>query len=101
MDAHILAFPYTALSVSILARFIFFILLYKNKSTNSYSLAFCILNMGSSSLWVYYSVYQKDLAMLVRSSTEIVLLAASSGYILYNKWQKSLRVAPDQPAPVV
>jgi uncharacterized protein with PQ loop repeat len=86
MDKTILeSFPYTAISVSILARFIFLYLLYKNKSTNSYSLAFCIMNIGSSSLWIVYSLYQDDNAMFYRSLTEISLLSVSSVYIVYNK----------------
>ena len=35
--------PYTATSISVVGRFIFMFLLYKNKSTNSLSLLFCIL----------------------------------------------------------
>ena len=72
MDSNsLLAFPYTAITVSILARFIFFYLLYKNKSQNSYSLAFCVLNIGSSSLWVVYSLRMGDFAMVARSGVEI------------------------------
>ena len=37
--------PYTATSISVLGRFIFMFLLYKNKSTNSLSLLFCILHL--------------------------------------------------------
>jgi uncharacterized protein with PQ loop repeat len=90
----LLAFPYTAISVSILARFIFFYLLYKNKSQNSYSLAFCILNIGSSSLWVIYSINQNDMAMVARSGVEIGLLFLSSAYILRNKWKASRTILP-------
>ena len=77
--------PYTATSISIIARFIFMFLLYKNKSTNSLSLLFCILNIFSSSMWLYYSVNMNDLPMTVRSSTEISLLIISSIYIIINK----------------
>lgn len=97
MNDVLLAFPYTAITISILARFIFFYLLYKNKSQNSYSLAFCVLNIGSSSLWVFYSLYQGDHAMVIRSGVEIGLLVVSSAYILRNKW-KALRTI--QPAPL-
>jgi lipid-A-disaccharide synthase-like uncharacterized protein len=86
------AFPYTAISVSILARFIFLYLLYKNKSRNNYSLVFCLLNIGSSSLWLVYSIYQHDMAMISRSGTEIALLAVSTIYIIRNKFH-------DQVAP--
>lgn len=92
MDAVYL--PYSALSISILARFIFFFLLYKNKSTNSYSLTFCVLNIGSSTLWVFYSLNQKDVAMLVRSGVEIGLLLASSTYIVYNKIKARRTIQP-------
>jgi lipid-A-disaccharide synthase-like uncharacterized protein len=77
--------PYTATSLSVIGRFIFMYLLYKNKSTNSLSLLFCILSICSSSMWVYYSVQSKDMPMIVRSSTEITLLSLSSIYIIRNK----------------
>jgi hypothetical protein len=88
------SFPYTAISVSIFARFIFLYLLYKNKSTNNYSLAFCVMNIGSSSLWLIYSNYLNDTAMMYRSGTEISLLAVSCFYILYNKIKTRRQVLP-------
>jgi uncharacterized protein with PQ loop repeat len=78
-------FPYTATSVSVIARCIFMYLLYKNKSTNSLSLTFCFLNICSSSMWIYYSINMNDLPMIVRSSTELSLLSLSSIYIIHNK----------------
>lgn len=77
--------PYTATSVSVVGRFIFMFLLYKNKSTNSLSLTFCILSIFSSSMWIYYSVQLNDLPMILRSSIEIALLTISSIYIIRNK----------------
>jgi lipid-A-disaccharide synthase-like uncharacterized protein len=77
--------PYTATSLSVVGRFIFMFLLYKNKSTNSLSLLFCILNIFSSSMWIYYSVKKNDTPMVLRSSTEISLLTISSIYIIRNK----------------
>jgi uncharacterized protein with PQ loop repeat len=77
--------PYTATSLSVVGRFIFMFLLYKNKSTNSLSLLFCILNIFSSSMWVYYSTVNNDRPMIVRSSAEITLLTCSSIYIIRNK----------------
>lgn len=77
--------PYTAISLSVVGRFIFIYLLYKNKSTNSLSLLFCILNICSSSMWIYYSVQTQDVPMIFRSSTEISLLVISSIYIIRNK----------------
>ena len=86
MSIHNLKFlPYSATSLSIVARLIFMFLLYKNKSTNSLSLLFCLLNMASSSMWIYYSVYMDDLPMIVRSSAELSLLSLSSVYIIRNK----------------
>uniref|UniRef100_A0A6C0JMT9 Sugar transporter SWEET1 n=1 Tax=viral metagenome TaxID=1070528 RepID=A0A6C0JMT9_9ZZZZ len=86
MSIHDLKFlPYSATSLSIVARLIFMFLLYKNKSTNSLSLLFCLLNMASSSMWIYYSVYMDDLPMIVRSSAELSLLSLSSVYIIRNK----------------
>lgn len=77
--------PYTATSISVIGRFIFMFLLYKNKSTNSLSLLFCILSICSSSMWMYYSIQMDDLPMIFRSSIEITLLTISSIYIIRNK----------------
>jgi len=79
------AIPYTATSLSVIGRFIFMFLLFKNKSTNSLSLLFCILNIFSSSMWIYYSVKLNDTPMIIRSSSEISLLTISSIYIIRNK----------------
>jgi uncharacterized protein with PQ loop repeat len=79
--------PYTATSISIVSRGIFMFLLYKNKSTNSLSLLFCILSISSSCMWIYYSLSNNDTPMIVRSSTEITLLAISAIYIIKNKYQ--------------
>jgi hypothetical protein len=81
--------PYTATSISIIARFIFMFLLYKNKSTNIFSLIFCILNIFSSSMWIYYSVQMNDTPMITRSSTEFILLFISAIYIIRNKCYQS------------
>lgn len=77
--------PYTATSISVLGRCIFMFLLYKNKSTNTLSLTFCILNICSSGMWTYYSVKSDDLPMVVRSGFEILLLLVSALYIVRNK----------------
>lgn len=84
-DSDLSFLPYTATSISVLGRCIFMSLLYKNKSTNSLSLLFCILSISSSSMWVYYSVKNQDLPMIIRSSTEISLLTISAIYIIRNK----------------
>lgn len=78
--------PYTATSLSVLGRFIFMYLLYKNKSTNSLSLLFCFLSIISSSMWIYYSVQMNDTPLVMRSSTEITLLFLSALYIMKNKF---------------
>lgn len=93
-DVVVQSFPYTAITVSILARFIFLYLLYKNKSTNSYSLIFCIMNIGSSTLWIAYSLYKSDTAMIYRSATEIGLLSISAAYIVVNKVRGRRAVLP-------
>lgn len=77
--------PYTATSLSVIGRFIFMYLLYKNKSKNSLSLTFCILSIFSSSMWIYYSINVNDIPMIVRSSTELSLLSISTFYIIRNK----------------
>ena len=87
--------PYTATSLSVVGRFIFMFLLYKNKSTNSLSLIFCILSIFSSGMWIYYSVQSSDTPMIVRSSVEISLLSLSAIYIIRNKvkqYYESLRI---------
>lgn len=78
--------PYTATSLSVVGRLIFMFLLYRNKSTNSLSLIFCVLSIFSSSMWIYYSVFTNDIPMIVRSSTELTLITISSMYIIRNKW---------------
>jgi uncharacterized protein with PQ loop repeat len=77
--------PYTAISLSVIGRLIFMFLLYRNRSTNSLSLLFCLLNICSSSMWIYYSVQTNDIPMISRSSTEITLLFISAVYIIRNK----------------
>jgi uncharacterized protein with PQ loop repeat len=84
-DSDLKIIPYTATSLSVVGRFIFMFLLYKNKSTNSLSLLFCILSICSSSMWMYYSIQLNDLPMILRSSIEITLLTISSIYIIRNK----------------
>lgn len=74
--------PYTATSLSIIGRFLFMFLLYRNKSTNSISLLFCCLSICSSGMWIYYSTMLNDTPMIVRSSTEISLLTISAIYII-------------------
>jgi len=84
-DSELQIIPYTATSISVVGRFIFMFLLYKNKSTNSLSLFFCILSICSSSMWIYYSIQLNDLPMIFRSSIEITLLTLSAIYIIRNK----------------
>ena len=85
-DTELRIIPYTATSLSVVGRFIFMYLLYKNKSTNSLSLLFCMLSIISSCMWVYYSIQQSDMPMILRSSIEISLLTISSLYIIRNKY---------------
>jgi uncharacterized protein with PQ loop repeat len=77
--------PYTATSLSVVGRFIFMFIIYKNKSTNSLSLLFCILSIFSSSMWLYYSIISNDKPLIMRSTSEITLLTLSSIYIIRNK----------------
>lgn len=83
--------PYTATSISVVSRFIFMFLLYKNKSTNSLSLLFCVLSISSSNMWLYYSIMNEDTPMITRSSLEIFLLTISSIYIIKNKITTSIQ----------
>jgi uncharacterized protein with PQ loop repeat len=93
-DEDLKILPYTATSVSIIGRFLFMFLLYKNKSTNTISLTFCILSISSSAMWIYYSIMLNDIPMIVRSSTEITLLTISAIYIIRNKMQISNQILP-------
>ena len=92
MDSEMKVIPYTATSLAVLGRFIFMFLLWKNKSTNSLSLLFCLLSICSSGMWIYYSISKAETPMLVRSIVEIVLLSISSGYIIYNKVHEYKRI---------
>ena len=89
MDAavttNLLILPYTAVSVSIVARFIFMYLLYTKRSTNVYSLSFCYLSIISSSLWIPYGIIVDDVPIIIRSGVEILLLSTSAIYILRNR----------------
>ena len=77
--------PYTATTLAVIGRIIFMYLLWKNKSTNIYSLIFCLLGIGSSSMWIYYSIETQQTPMLVRSGTEVLLLGVSAMYIKKNR----------------
>lgn len=92
MDAEMKVIPYTATTLAVVGRFIFMFLLWKNKSTNSLSLLFCLLSICSSGMWIYYSVSKSEVPMLVRSIIEIALLSVSSGYIVYNKVRERRRL---------
>jgi uncharacterized protein with PQ loop repeat len=77
--------PYTAVSFSIVARFIFMYLLYTKRSTNIYSLTFCCLSVISSSIWIPYGILVNDTPIIVRSGVEILLLSLSGIYIIRNR----------------
>ena len=81
----LIVLPYTAVSFSIIARFIFMYLLYTKKSTNIYSLTFCYLSVLSSSLWIPYGVIMEDTPIIIRSGVEILLLSISAVYITRNR----------------
>jgi uncharacterized protein with PQ loop repeat len=90
--------PYTATSISVIARLIFMYLLYTKKSTNNFSLIFCVLSIISSSMWSYYSIEVDDLPMIIRSSIEISLLSISAIYIIRNKliiYRNEIQVVPN------
>ena len=95
MNNNLQIIPYTAISLSISGRFIFMFLLYKNKSTNVLSLIFCMLSITSSGMWIYYSINNNDLPMIVRSSTEITLLSISAIYIIRNRVIEYYKILPE------
>jgi hypothetical protein len=80
---------YTATSISILGRLVFMSLLYSKKSTNIYSLLFCIMNIVSSSLWIEYSQLASDTPVFVRSSSDLLLFVISASYISYNRYNQT------------
>ena len=101
-ESNLKIIPYTATSISVIGRFIFMFLLYRNKSTNSLSLLFCILSIFSSSMWIYYSIQLNDLPMIFRSSIEITLLTISAIYIIRNKtinYRNENQILPQQILP--
>ena len=94
MTEIILLMPYTAVSLSIIARFIFMYLLYTKRSTNIYSLTFCYLSVLSSTFWIPYGVIVEDTPIIVRSSIEIGLLGLSAIYIHWNRMNGDDKVLP-------
>ena len=89
--------PYTAVSFSIVARFIFMYLLYTKKSTNIYSLTFCALSIISSSIWIPYGLLVDDTPIIVRSGVEILLLSVSGIYIIRNRCLMPSNLTDRQP----
>lgn len=81
--------PYSAIGISVFARFIFMYLLYTKKSVNSLSLTFCLLNIASSGLWLKYSLETEDLPLTVRNAIDGVLLSISAAYIVKNRYEQS------------
>lgn len=77
--------PYSAVSFSIVVRFIFMYLLYTKRSTNIYSLSFGGLSIVSSSIWIPYGNLVHDTPIIVRSGIEIFLLSLSGIYIIRNR----------------
>ena len=86
--------PIIATTIAILSRFIFMWLLYVNKSTNTYSLTFCILSIVSSSMWLKYANDINNVSLVYRSSTEIGLLGVSMVYIIRNKIKSYAVILP-------
>jgi lipid-A-disaccharide synthase-like uncharacterized protein len=80
-----LVIAYSATTISISGRFIFMYLLYTNKSTNTYSLLFSLMNIISSSLWITYSQIISDMPLLIRGSSDLLLFSISTAYIIFNK----------------
>ena len=79
---------YVATSLSVISRCVFMLMLYINKSTKSLSLVMCVLSISSSCIWVYYSIENEDMPLIVRSSLEISLQSVSGIYIIRNKMIK-------------
>lgn len=95
---YLILLPYTAVSFSVVARFIFMYLLYTKTSTNIYSLTFCYLSIASSTLWIPYGLIHKDNPIVIRSSVEILLLSLSAAYITRNRCLHNEKVNPLDPS---
>jgi len=89
-NIYLIILPYTAVSFSFIARFIFMYLLYTKTSTNIYSLTFCYLSVISSSLWIPYGIMIHDTPIIIRSGAEIMLLSLSAVYITRNRFRTPL-----------
>ena len=86
--------PIMATTIAVISRFIFMWLLYVNKSTNTYSLTFCVLSIISSSMWLNYSITINNISLVYRSATEIGLLGVSMMYIIRNKIKSRKQILP-------
>ena len=86
--------PIMATTIAVISRFIFMWLLYVNKSTNTYSLTFCVLSIISSSMWLNYSLTINNISLVYRSATEIGLLGISMMYIIRNKIKSRKETLP-------
>lgn len=80
---------YTATTISILGRLVFMSLLYSKKSTNIFSLIFCVMNIVSSALWIVYSQMVADTPVMVRGSSDLLLFVISALYISYNRYNEN------------
>ena len=80
-----LIIAFSATSLSIVTRFVFMYILYTKKSTNIYSLIFCIMNVISSSLWITYGKIIVDIPIIVRGSSDLILFVISTTYIVHNR----------------
>jgi len=84
--------PYSAIGLSVFARFIFMYLLYTKKSVNPLSLTFCILNIASSGLWLKYSLDTDDMPLTARNVIDGVLLSICAAYIIRNRHQTQTQI---------
>ena len=81
--------PYSAIGISVFARFIFMYLLYTKKSVNILSLTFCLMNIVSSGLWLKYSLDTDDLPLTTRNAIDGILLSNCAAYIIRNRYEQS------------
>ena len=84
-----LVIPYSATVISVSSRFVFMYLLYSKKSTNIYSLAFSIMSIVSSILWIIYSQMIFDKPLLIRGSSDLILFSISTVYIVLNRFRNT------------
>lgn len=76
---------YIGASFSLISRSFYAIVIYKNKSTNIFSLCVCGTTIISSTFWLYYAIEKDTIPLYIRSIFDIVVSIIAFVYIYYNR----------------